>query len=63
LSNGILKVNEVGIEETSLRDKKRKLHHLKIDSGALLIDLWVDDRNTLHKIELPSKGIEVIRSR
>jgi hypothetical protein len=63
LSNGILKVIDAGIEETSLRGKKRSLRRLKVDSGALIIDLWVDERNTLYKIELPVKGIEVVRSR
>ena len=63
LSNGILKVIDAGIEETSLRGKKRNLRRLKVDSGALIIDLWVDEHNTLHKIELPVKGIEVVRFR
>jgi hypothetical protein len=63
LANGIIKVASVGIEETSVRGSRKKLHHLTADSGTLLIDLWVDDQKTLYKIALPAKGIEVIRDR
>lgn len=63
LANGIIKVVEAGVEETSIRGKKRELHHLKVDSGALLMDLWTDDHKILYKIALPAKGIEVIRNR
>ena len=63
LANGIIKVASLGIEETSVRGKKKKLHHLTVDSGKLLIDLWVDNQKTLYKIALPTKGIEVIRDR
>jgi hypothetical protein len=62
LDSGVLKVTMVGIEEVSVRGKKRKLNHLKVDSGQLLIDLWVDSQRILHKISLPAKGIEVIRN-
>ncbi len=63
MSNGVLKINEVGKDEISVRGKKRDLHHLRADSGALLIDLWVDDQRILYKIAVPSKQIEVIRNR
>jgi hypothetical protein len=62
LDVGVLKVEEAGIEKTTVRGRKRELHHLRVDSGHLLIDLWVDDQRILYKIVLPAKGIEVIRS-
>jgi len=36
--------------------------HLLADSGSILIHLWVDDRRVVHKISVPSKGIEVVRN-
>jgi hypothetical protein len=61
LDGGVLKIREIGIERLSTGGKKRDLHHLKVDSGLLQIDLWVDDQQTLYKIALPAKQIEVIR--
>jgi len=61
LANGIITIAGAGIEETSVGGKKRKLHHLIVDTGSLLIDLWMDSQKTLYKIALPAKGIEVIR--
>jgi len=61
LDGGILKVSEVGIEIVQIDGKKRDLLHLRADSGVLQIDLWVDDRQTLLKIAVPAKNIEVIR--
>ena len=62
LSNGILKISNAGLEKTDIRGKKRELHHLKADSGTVLIDLWIDDQHVLYKIALPVKGIEVVRN-
>jgi hypothetical protein len=61
LDGGVLKIREIGIERISAGGKKRDLHHLRVDSGLLQIDLWVDDQQTLYKIALPAKQIEVIR--
>jgi hypothetical protein len=61
LDGGILKIREVGLERISSGGEKRDLHHLKVDSGLLQIDLWADDRKTLYKIGLPARKIEVIR--
>jgi hypothetical protein len=58
---GILKIIDVGTEMVLLRGKNRELHHLKVDSGSLLIDLWLDDAQVLYKIALPAKQLEVIR--
>ena len=62
LDGGVLKIREIGIERLSAGGKKRDLHHLRVDSGLLQIDLWVDDQQILYKIALPAKQIEVIRT-
>lgn len=62
LENGILKIINAGKETIQTHGKKRQVYHLRADSGMLRIDLWVDEHRILHKIALPSKGIEVIRS-
>jgi hypothetical protein len=62
LDGGTLKVSETGIDIITVRGKKRNLHHLKVDTGLFLIDLWVDDQRILYKIALPAKMIEVVRS-
>jgi hypothetical protein len=60
--NGILKVGDLGIEKTSLRGKEKNLHHLLANSGQLIIDLWIDNQNILHKIAIPVKKVEIIRA-
>jgi hypothetical protein len=62
LDNGTLKISDSGKEKTSVRGKDKELHHLRLDSGQVQIDLWVDDQKIVHKIALPSKGIEVLRN-
>jgi hypothetical protein len=62
LGNGIVKITDAGKEKVSVRGKNKELHHLKIDSGMVQIDLWADDQKAVHKIAVPSKGIEVLRS-
>jgi hypothetical protein len=62
LENGVVKVSDAGKEKVSVRGKDRELHHLKVDSGLVQIDLWIDDQKIVHKIAVPSKGIEVLRS-
>ena len=61
LDEGTLKVSEIGVEEITVKGKKLLLHHLKVDSGLLQIDLWIDDLRVLYKIALPVKQIEVVR--
>ena len=61
VETGILKINNVGSEEISLRNKKKELYHLEVDSGQLQIDLWIDKEHMLYKIALPTKHIEIIR--
>jgi hypothetical protein len=59
--NGILKVDDLGIEKTSLRGKEKSLHHLQANSGQLIIDLWIDNQRILHKMTIPAKKVEIIR--
>jgi hypothetical protein len=61
LDRGVLKVSNAGMEKTSLRGKTKNLYHLKVDSGQLRLDLWVDEHKILHKIEIPGKKIEITR--
>jgi hypothetical protein len=61
MDTGILKIIDVGTEMVSMRGKNRELHHLKADSGSLLIDLWIDEERVLYKIALPAKQLEIIR--
>jgi hypothetical protein len=61
MDNGVLKIRDAGLEKIEVRGKKKELHHLRVDSGKLQVDLWVDDHRLLYKIALPAKNIEVIR--
>ena len=60
--SGVLKIREVGREALVVRGKRQETHHLEVDSGAKLIELWIDGRRTLHKIAVPSLRLEVLRS-
>jgi hypothetical protein len=61
MDSGVLKIRDTGPEKIAVRGKKKELNHLKVDSGKLQMDLWVDDQRFLYKIALPAKNIEVIR--
>jgi hypothetical protein len=61
MDTGILKIVDIGTEGVSVQGKNRELHHLKVDSGPVKIDLWIDEEHVLYKIALPAKQIEVIR--
>jgi hypothetical protein len=61
MDSGMLKIRDAGIEPVSLHGKNRELHHLKVDSGSLQIDMWIDEAHVLHKITVPAKRLEVIR--
>jgi hypothetical protein len=62
LDNGTVKISDAGKEKISVRRKNKELHHLKLDSGLVQIDLWVDDQKIVHRMALPAKEIEVLRS-
>jgi hypothetical protein len=59
--SGVLKVSELRRGEMEVRGKKREMRILQLDSGALQMQLWVDKDNTLQKISVPAKGLEVVR--
>lgn len=62
MDKGVLEVSDLGIERVSIRGKERDLRHLLADSGSVKIDLWVDEQHVIHKIAMPAKQIEIIRS-
>ncbi|MBN2336989.1 MAG: hypothetical protein JXP48_00500, partial [Acidobacteria bacterium] len=61
LDNGTVVIRDAGREPTEIRGREKRLRHLKLDSGRLLIDLWLDDGRVLQKIGLPQRRIEVVR--
>jgi hypothetical protein len=61
MDSGSLEIRDAGLEKIDVHGKKKELHHLKVDSGKLRIDLWVDDHRLLYRIALPEKNIEVLR--
>jgi hypothetical protein len=58
--NGLLKISELNRERIAVRNKKIETHRLQVDSGSLVINLWVDDQKILHRITVPSRQIEVV---
>ncbi len=60
--SGTLKITELTRETIAVHGKRIQAHHLQVDSGSLLLDLWSDDSHVLYKISVPSKGLEVLRS-
>jgi hypothetical protein len=61
--SGVLKISEANRETLSIGEKKVETRHLQVDSGSLLIHLWVDKQLVLHKISVPSSGTDVVRVR
>ena len=59
--SGFLNVREMPKETLTLRGRKLDAHHLQLDSGALQIQLWLDNGHILQRISVPSKGLHVIR--
>jgi hypothetical protein len=60
--SGYIKIGEVGRETLDLRGKKTKCRRLRMDTGSLQIELWVDDRGLVQKISVPARQIEVLRN-
>jgi hypothetical protein len=58
---GFLRVSELRRETITLNGKKIKARHIQVDSGAVLIELWLDRNNILQKISVPLRQIEVLR--
>jgi hypothetical protein len=63
MDNGILEIQDAGLDKITVHGKKLELHRLKVKTDKLRIDLWVDDNRLLHKIAIPVKKIEVMRKR
>jgi hypothetical protein len=59
--SGVLKISEAKRETLSIEGKKVETRHLQVDSGSVLIDLWIDRQGVLHKISVPSSGTDVVR--
>jgi hypothetical protein len=57
---GTLKISEIGKEDLQVKGKKLSTTRLKIDTGVLTIQVWVDGDHVPRKIAVPEKGIEVI---
>ncbi len=60
--NGVLRISEVDKESITIKGKKVEARHLQVDSGSVLIHLWVDSQNVLRRITVPSREIEVVRN-
>jgi hypothetical protein len=61
IDSGILKVSEMDRETLVVKGKKTETRRLQIDSGALLIHLWIDKQRVLQRISVPGSSIEVLR--
>ena len=53
-------MSEVGEEDLQVKGKKINTTHLRIETGALTIQLWVDGDHVPRKIAVPEKRIEVL---
>ncbi|HYK90239.1 MAG TPA: hypothetical protein VE398_15800 [Acidobacteriota bacterium] len=60
--NGMLKISNLNKETITVRGKKIEAHHLQVDSGSVMIHLWVDGQKIVQKITVPDKQIEVVRN-
>lgn len=60
--SGFLKITEAERATIPVGGKKIKTRHLRVDSGSVQIELWVDDQGMLQKISVPARQIEVVRS-
>jgi hypothetical protein len=60
--NGQLKISELEKERIAVGSRKIETHHLRVDSGSVVINLWVDDQKVVHRITVPDRQIEVVRN-
>jgi len=58
---GFVKITAVGKEDILLKDKMISTTHLKMETGLVTIQVWVDDDRIPRKIALPEKGIVVVQ--
>jgi hypothetical protein len=61
--SGVLRMSELEKEMLPIGGKKIRCRRFRVDSGALQIDLWTDERGVLQKVAVPARQIEVIRKR
>jgi hypothetical protein len=59
--SGRLTITQAGREPLQINGRKKPLHRLHVDSGALQIDMWVGERSEIQRITVPSKRIEIVR--
>ncbi len=59
--SGILTVSETGRETITVGGKKRDTRRLQVDSGSLVMQLWVDSRHFLYRSAVPAKQLEIDR--
>ncbi len=59
--SGVLKITRLAKETITVKGKRIGAHQLQIDSGTLVIQIWVDDKHILHKIAVKDRGLEIIR--
>jgi hypothetical protein len=59
--SGVLSITLAGKETLIVHNKKTETRRLRVDTGSVQINLWVDNQKILQKISVPDKGLEVIR--
>lgn len=60
--SGVLKITRLAKDTITVKGKRIGAHQLQIDSGTLVIQIWVDDKHILHKIAVKDKGLEILRT-
>ncbi len=59
--SGVLSIRQTGRETIRVRGKKIDTRKLQVDSGAIVMQLWVDNQHVLYKIAVPGKALEITR--
>jgi hypothetical protein len=60
--SGVLSIRQSGREQIQVHGKKIDARRLQVDSGALVMQMWVDNQHVLYRIAVPSKELEVVRN-
>jgi len=61
--SGIVTVTDRGKENIVVRGRRKQVRRLLLDTGVLQIELRVDGAGAVQRISVPSKAVEVERSR